>query len=78
MYMLSNFLYHTFFFIENRLIYIYYLYISIGFPWLRLVISREKNLLISYDPDHILYDADNVQKKKNNFEVKGNYILYFS
>ncbi|CAL1676853.1 unnamed protein product [Lasius platythorax] len=39
------------------------------FPWLRLVISREKNLLISYDPDHI-YDADNVQKKKNDFEVK--------
>lgn len=52
----------------------YYLYISIGFPWLRLIISREKNLFISYDADHI-HDVDNVSKK-NDFKVGGNYILY--
>ncbi|GAB1866480.1 RNA helicase [Camponotus japonicus] len=37
------------------------------FPWLRLIISREKNLFISYDADHI-HDVDNVSKK-NDFKV---------
>lgn len=52
-----------------------YLHTSIGFPWLRLIVSREKNPLIVYDTDHI-YDADNIQRRKMNYE--GNYILYFS
>ncbi|XP_072765611.1 putative ATP-dependent RNA helicase TDRD12 [Anoplolepis gracilipes] len=37
-------------------------------PWLRLITSREKNLFISYDTDHI-QDAENV-KRKNNFKYK--------
>ncbi|KAL6439197.1 hypothetical protein ACFW04_003850 [Cataglyphis niger] len=38
------------------------------YPWLRLIISREKNPFISYDTDHIC-DADNV-RKKNNFKAR--------
>lgn len=32
------------------------------FPWLRLIISKEKNPFITYDTDHV-YDADNILKK---------------
>ncbi|XP_070170360.1 uncharacterized protein [Polyergus mexicanus] len=38
------------------------------YPWLRLIISREKNSFISYDTDHI-HDADNV-RKKNIFKAR--------
>ncbi|XP_029161501.1 putative ATP-dependent RNA helicase TDRD12 [Nylanderia fulva] len=38
------------------------------FPWLRLILSKERNQYISYDKDNI--DEENIQKKKINFGVR--------
>lgn len=35
---------------------------SIGYPWLRLIQSKEKNPLISYNPEYIR-EADHIEKK---------------
>lgn len=50
---------------------LYLVLIPIGYPWLRLIKSKEKSPLISYNPEYI-QEADHIEKKtydskKNHF-----------
>lgn len=47
---------------------------SIGYPWLRLIKSKEKNPLISYNLEYI-YETESVYK--NKFESKNNYFCIY-
>jgi len=82
--MYNNFLCHKFISVKNRLIF-YYTFllcyhdfiscpVSIGYPWLRLIKSKEKNPLISYNPEYIS-ETDHVQK--NTYDSKNNYFYTY-
>lgn len=46
---------------------------STGYSWLRLIKPKEKNLLISYNPDHI-YETNHVEK---TYDSKNNYFYTY-
>lgn len=64
--MYSNFLCHKFLSNKNKLIFCSVL---IGYPWLRLTKSREKNPLISYNPEHI----QEPESIRQTYDSKNNY-----
>jgi len=60
------------FFMKDKITY--YVRHLIGFPWLRLTRSDEKNHLISYD----VHQIDEIQNERETFMDAGNYFTRIS
>jgi len=60
---------------KNRFTLLLYfvIFVSIGYPWLRLIKSKEKNPLISYDSERI----EETNHVRNTYDSKNNYFYLY-